>query len=86
MLKTGSAYYAPASSIVSMMESILKDQKRIMPVSAYVRGEYGISNVFLGVPVILGSRGIEKVIELDLLPSEHEDLMKSAECVRKICV
>ncbi|TDF91323.1 malate dehydrogenase [Paenibacillus piri] len=84
LLKTGSAYYAPGSAVVSMMEAILKDKKSIMPVSAYVSGEYGLSNVYLGVPVILGSHGVEKIIELDLLPSEHADLLKSADGVKRI--
>ncbi|MFL1671978.1 malate dehydrogenase [Paenibacillus dendritiformis] len=83
LLKTGSAYYAPASSVVAMMEAVLKDKKAVMPVSAYVKGEYGITDLFVGVPVILGRFGVEKIVELDLLPQERQDLMNSAEAVRK---
>ncbi|CAH8771712.1 malate dehydrogenase [Paenibacillus dendritiformis] len=83
LLKTGSAYYAPASSVVAMMEAVLKDKKAVMPVSAYVKGEYGIADLFVGVPVILGRFGVEKIVELDLLPQERQDLMNSAEAVRK---
>lgn len=84
LLKKGSAYYAPASSIVSMMEAILLDEKRVMPVSVHVNGEYGVQGLFLGVPVILGAKGVEKIIELPLTPAEHEDLMKSAVGVSRI--
>ncbi|MBG9795746.1 malate dehydrogenase [Paenibacillus dendritiformis] len=83
LLKTGSACYAPASSVVAMMEAILKDKKAVMPVSAYAKGEYGIADLFVGVPVILGRFGVEKIVELDLLPQERENLMNSAEAVRK---
>lgn len=83
LLKTGSAFYAPGSSIIAMMESILLDEKRIMPVSAYVNGKYGVDGLFLGVPVILGSKGVEKVLEIDLIEEEQEGLMKSAEGVKK---
>ncbi|XJZ28988.1 malate dehydrogenase [Bacillota bacterium Lsc_1132] len=84
LLKSGSAYYAPASSIISMIESILLDEKRIMPVSAYVNGEYGMKGLFLGVPVILGASGIEKILEIDLLEEEWRGLEKSAEGVKEI--
>lgn len=82
LLKKGSAHYAPGSSIIAMMESILLDEKRILPVSAYVNGEYGIEGLFLGVPVILGEKGVEKILEIDLTEEEQKGLMKSAEGVK----
>ncbi|MBI1857568.1 MAG: malate dehydrogenase [Candidatus Melainabacteria bacterium] len=82
-LKTGSAFYAPASSAATMVESIVQDRKRIFPVAAYVSGEYGLKDVFVGVPVKLGSKGIEEIIELKLAPEELEALHKSAEVVKK---
>lgn len=84
LLKTGSAYYAPASSIVSMMEAILLDEKRIMPVSAFVKGKYGVDGLFLGVPVVLGAKGVEKVLEIQLTEEEHKALMKSAAGVKRL--
>lgn len=84
LLKSGSAYYAPGSSIVSMMEAILKDEKRIMPVSAFVRGEYGVSDLFLGVPVVLGANGVERILEVKLSEEEQASLMKSANAVKKV--
>lgn len=83
LLKTGSAFYAPASSIIAMMASILRDEKRIMPVSAFVSGKYGVDGLFLGVPVILGDDGVEQVLEIDLTAVEQKGLMKSAEGVKK---
>jgi len=83
-LKTGSAYYAPGSSITQMVESIVKDKHRIVPCSAYVTGQYGVSDLFLGVPVMLGSKGVEKVIEIDLMEHEKIALHKSAEGVRRL--
>ena len=77
-LKTGSAYYSPAAATVEMVEAILKDKKRIMPVSAYLTGEYGLKDIYIGVPVILGKGGVEKVIELKLSDEELSALQKSA--------
>src|SRR3989338_1754010 len=82
-LKTGSAFYAPASSAASMVEAIVEDRKRVFPVAAYLNGEYGLKDVFVGVPVKLGQKGIEEIIELKLAPEEQEALKKSAEAVRK---
>jgi malate dehydrogenase len=84
LLKTGSAYYAPASAAVEMAESILKDKKKILPCAAYLEGEYGINELFIGVPVKLGSTGIEGVIEIDLLNDEKDALMKSAAAVEEL--
>jgi malate dehydrogenase len=82
-LKTGSAYYAPSSGAVQMAEAIVNDQKRILPCAAWLRGEYGMSDLFLGVPVKLGRGGMEKVIEVELTSKERVDLGKSAEAVRE---
>ncbi|SHF78084.1 malate dehydrogenase [Ornithinibacillus halophilus] len=84
LLGNGSAYYAPAASITVMAEAILKDQRRILPSIAYLEGEYGYSNIYLGVPTILGGNGIEEVIELDLTDDEKAALDKSAESVKKV--
>lgn len=83
-LKTGSAYFAPAASVACMVESILKDQKRILPCAAYLNGEYGISGLFIGVPVVLGRKGIECVVELDLDEEERAAFKKTAEHVKNI--
>ena len=82
LLKVSSAYYAPASAIREMAEAILKDKKKIMPCSAYLEGEYGIQKMFVGVPVKLGSNGVEQIIEVELTESEKEALIKSADSVR----
>lgn len=84
LLKTGSAYYAPASAAVEMAESILKDKKKILPCAAYLEGEYGISKLFVGVPVVLGLRGIEQIIELKLFAEEQQLLHKSAMAVQEL--
>lgn len=84
LLKTGSAFYAPASAAVEMAESILKDKKKILPCAAYLEGEYGIRDLFIGVPVKLGSKGIEQVIEIKLTPEEHAALQKSAKAVEEL--
>jgi len=82
-LKTGSAYYAPSSGAVQMVEAIVNDQKRILPCSAWLEGEYGMSGLFLGVPVKLGRNGIEKVLEVTLTADERAALEKSAQAVRE---
>jgi malate dehydrogenase len=82
LLKTGSAFYAPASSAVEMAESILKDKKKILPCAAYLQGEYGIQNLFIGVPVKLGRGGMEAVIEIKLTEEEDAALKKSAAAVQ----
>ncbi|KYG32202.1 malate dehydrogenase [Alkalihalobacillus trypoxylicola] len=84
LLGNGSAYYAPAASLTQMVEAILKDKKRVIPTIAYLEGEYGYEDIYLGVPTILGGDGIEKVIELDLLEDEKEALDKSVESVRTV--
>jgi len=84
LLGNGSAYYAPAASLVQMAEAILKDKKRILPSIAYLEGEYGYSDLYLGVPTLLGGAGIEKVYELELTAEEKVALDKSAESVRNV--
>ena len=83
-LKTGSAYYAPAASTVEMVESILKDKKKVLPCAVYLKGEYGFTDLFVGVPVKLGSKGIEKVYEVKLDAQESAALEKSAAAVREL--
>ena len=84
LLKTGSAYYAPSAAVVEMVEAILKDKKKVLPCAAYLDGEYGIKGLFVGVPVKLGSRGIEQIIEIKLTPEERTALEKSASSVREL--
>ena len=83
LLKTGSAYYAPAASVADMVEAVITDRKHLAPCAAYVRGEYGIDDLFIGVPVILGKNGVERIIELELLDDERAQLRASADAVRK---
>lgn len=84
LLKTGSAYYAPASAAVEMAESILKDKKKILPCTAYLEGEYGINDLFIGVPVKLGKNGIEEIIQIKLTDDEQAALNKSADAVKAL--
>ncbi len=84
LLKTGSAYYAPAASIAAIVDSILLDKKRILPCSTYLEGEYGIRGLFVGVPVKVGRKGVHQVIELKLAPEEAAALKRSAAAVREL--
>ena len=84
LLGTGSAYYAPGSSVVEMVEAILKDKKKILPCAAYLQGEYGITDLYVGVPVKLGARGLEEIIEITLTEDERTALRKSADAVREL--
>ena len=83
-LKTGSAYYAPSAAAVEMVEAILKDKKKIMPCAAYLEGEYGINGLYVGVPVKLGERGIEQIVQIKLTAEEQAALNKSAESVKEL--
>ena len=83
LLKMGSAFYAPASSVKCMVEAILKDAKAVLPVSVYLQGEYGLSGIFCGVPVILGKSGMEKVVEFELMPDERRALNASADKIEQ---
>ena len=84
LLGTGSAYYAPGSSVVEMVEAILKDKKKILPCSVFLQGEYGVRDLFVGVPVKLGARGVEQIVEITLAPEEAAALRKSADAVREL--
>src|SRR5437899_12217425 len=82
-LRTGSAYYAPSSAVVQMVESIVLDQKRLLPCAAWLDGEYGLSGMYCGVPCKLGKRGLEQIVEVKLTPDEQSALQKSAEAVKQ---
>ena len=84
LLKTGSAYYAPASSVVAMVESIVKDKKRVLPCATLLNGQYGYKDLFIGVPCVLGAKGVEKVIEMKLNADEKAMLDNSAKAVREL--
>jgi malate dehydrogenase len=84
-LKTGSAYYAPSSATTEMVEAILKDKKKILPCAAYLEGEYGIKGLYVGVPVKLGAKGIEQIIQIKLTSEEQAALNKSADAVTELC-
>ena len=84
LLKTGSAYYAPSAASAEMVDAILLDQKRLLPCAALLEGEYGIDGIYMGVPVILGAGGVERVVELDLTADEKALLDKSADAVREL--
>ncbi|MBD7907945.1 malate dehydrogenase [Sporosarcina gallistercoris] len=84
LLGNGSAYYAPAASLVEMAEAILKDQKRIIPAIAYLEGEFGMDGIYLGVPTVLGKNGVEKIIDLELTDEEKQALSKSADSVKAV--
>jgi malate dehydrogenase len=83
-LKTGSAYYAPAMAVTEMVESIVKDKKKILPCAAYLEGEYGINGIYFGSPVKLGANGLEEIIEIDLNDAEKEAIKKSEAAVRSV--
>lgn len=82
LLKSGSAYYAPAASAIAMTESYLKDKKRVLPCAAYLNGEYGVSGIYVGVPVVISAKGVERVVEIDLTSGERADFMRSVEAVK----
>jgi malate dehydrogenase len=84
LLKTGSAYYAPSAAVVEMIDAIFNDRKKILPCAAYLEGEYGIHGLFVGVPVKLGARGIEQIIEITLTPEEQAALERSANAVKEL--
>ncbi|MRH42883.1 malate dehydrogenase [Aquibacillus halophilus] len=84
LLGNGSAYYAPAASLTVMAEAILKDQRRVLPSITYLEGEYGYSDIYLGVPTVIGGNGLEEIIELDLTEDEKAALDQSAESVKKV--
>lgn len=83
-LKTGSAYYAPSAAAIQMVEAIVLDKKRVLPASAWLQGEYGLKDVYCGVPVKLGRNGLEQILDVTLTDQERKDLHTSAEAVRSI--
>jgi malate dehydrogenase len=82
LLKTGSAFYAPASSAIAMAESFLRDKKRVVPCAAYLNGEYGVKDLYVGVPVVIGAKGVERVVEIELNGPERSMFEKSVDSVR----
>jgi malate dehydrogenase len=84
LLGTGSAYFAPSASVLQMVDSIVLDKKMIMPCAVYLQGEYGIDNLFVGVPVKLGAQGVEQIIEIELDQNERALLQKSANAVKEL--
>jgi len=85
LLKTGSAYYAPAASAVAMAESYLKDKKRVLPCAAHLNGQYGIKDTYVGVPVVIGAGGVERILELDFNKTEEKMFERSVEAVKGLC-
>jgi malate dehydrogenase len=84
LLKTGSAFYAPASSAIAMAESYLRDKKRVLPCAAWLNGEYGINDLYVGVPVVLGAKGVERIVEIDLSSAERDAFERSAASVQTL--
>ncbi|HWT96786.1 MAG TPA: malate dehydrogenase, partial [Terriglobales bacterium] len=82
LLKTGSAFYAPAAAAIQMAEAYLKDQKRVLPCAAYLEGQYGVKGLYVGVPVVIGADGVERVVEIELNKAEKTEFNKSVEAVR----
>jgi malate dehydrogenase len=85
LLKTGSAFYAPASSAIAMAESYLKDKKRVLPCAAYLTGQYGVSDLYVGVPVVIGAKGVERIVEISLSAEEQAGFDKSVAAVKTLC-
>jgi malate dehydrogenase len=81
LLKTGSAFYAPAASAIAMTESYLRDKKRVLPCAAWLNGEYGIKDLYVGVPVVIGAKGVERVVEIELAGAERDMFQKSSDAV-----
>jgi malate dehydrogenase len=84
LLKTGSAFYAPAASGIAMAEAYLKDQKRVLPCAANLTGQYGVSDLYVGVPVVIGAGGVEKIVEIDLKPEAKANFQVSVDAVREL--
>jgi malate dehydrogenase len=85
LLKSGSAFYAPAAAAIQMAEAYLRDQKRVLPCAAYLQGEYGVSGYYVGVPVVIGADGVERIIEIELNAEERAAFARSAEAVKQLC-
>ena len=84
LLKTGSAFYAPAASAIAMAESYLRDKKRVLPAAAWLNGEYGIKDLYVGVPVVIGSKGVERIVEIEFNGAERGMFDKSADAVKSL--
>jgi len=84
LLKTGSAFYAPAASAIAMAESYLKDKKRVLPCAAYLNGEYGVKDLYVGVPVVIGAKGVERIVEIEFTGAERSMFDKSAQAVESL--
>jgi malate dehydrogenase len=84
LLEKGSAFYAPAASAIAMAESFLKDKKRVLPCAALLRGEYGLDNLYIGVPVVIGAGGVERIVEVQFTPEEKSAFDKSCDAVKKL--
>jgi malate dehydrogenase len=84
LLKTGSAYYAPATSAIAMAEAFLKDKKRVLPCAAHLRGQYGVDNLYVGVPVVLGAGGVERIVEIDLNAEARSNFEVSVNAVKEL--
>src|SRR3712207_5093411 len=84
LLKTGSAFYAPAASAIAMAESYLKDKKRVLPCAAWLTGQYGVSDLYVGVPVVIGAGGVERIVEIQLDAEEKAAFEKSCNAVREL--
>jgi malate dehydrogenase len=82
LLKTGSAFYAPAASAVAMAESYLRDKKRVLPAAAWLNGEYGVKDLYVGVPVVIGAKGVERIVEIEFTGAERDMFEKSAQAVQ----
>ena len=82
LLKTGSAFYAPAAAAIAMAESYLRDKKRVLPCAAYLNGEYGVKDLYVGVPVVIGAKGVERVVEIELNGAERSMFERSVDSVR----
>jgi malate dehydrogenase len=85
LLKTGSAFYAPAAAAIQMAEAYLRDQKRVLPCAAYLDGDYGVSGHYVGVPVVIGAGGVERIVEIELNAEERAAFDRSVESVRELC-
>jgi malate dehydrogenase len=85
LLKTGSAFYAPATAAIAMAESYLYDQRRVLPCAAYLTGQYGVRDLYVGVPVVIGRQGVARVVEIPLLPEEETRFAASVAAVRALC-
>ena len=85
LLKTGSAYFAPSAAVVEMVRAVVRDQRKLLPCAAYCRGEYGVQNLFVGVPALLGSGGVERVVTMELTAQERAAFQKSVDAVQELC-